>query len=78
MEKAPTHESLNHPKRYKTLERHTIETLPNRETIEETLECNGVLHRKCVDRIIYSASGEIDYAEQLSREELGACTQDHT
>ncbi len=76
MEKLPNFESEK-PARYKTIERIVKETLPTGESVEEVLECNGKHHRRCVDKITYNANGDIDFAEQLSRVELGECDHSH-
>ncbi len=72
MEKPPSIENLE-SKRYRTIERKIIEVLKTGESIEEVTECNGKLHRKCVDKVSYDDNNEIAYVEQISRTELGAC-----
>lgn len=79
MEKIPTtvfetKENNERPARFKTIERKVIEVLPTGESVEEVLECNGIHHRRCVDKISYFADGEINFAGQLSKVDLGPCT----
>ncbi len=77
MEKSPNFENEK-PARYKTIERIIKETLPTGESVEEVLECNGKYHRKCVDKITYDSNNNVVFAEQLSREELGECDNNHS
>ncbi len=76
MEKPPSIENIE-SKRYKTIERKVLEVLGTGESIEEVLECNGKLHRKCMDKVSYDNNKEITYVEQISRTELGACDSLH-
>jgi hypothetical protein len=71
-------ESPERPPRYRTIEREVIETKEDGTSIERVVECNGLLHRRCVDAISYDESGEIIFVDQLSREELGACDKSHS
>lgn len=66
------------PARYRTVDRKINETLPTGESVEEVVECNGTYHRRCVDKVTYNANGDIDFVEQLSREELGECDRSHS
>ncbi|MCA9363768.1 hypothetical protein KC727_00930 [Candidatus Kaiserbacteria bacterium] len=77
MEKIPSFEGEK-PARFRTIEKIVKETLPTGESIEEVVECNGKHHRRCVDKITYDSNGDIDFVEQLSREELGACDRSHS
>lgn len=70
-------ESMERPPRYRTIEKKTIEVLHSGEHIEEVLECNEVNHRLCRDKVSYHKDGEIDYAEQLEKQELGPCDHNH-
>lgn len=72
MEKIPNFEKQETP-RFKTIEHTVVEILPTGEKIEEVIECNGVTHRRCVDKVTYDAEGQIDFVEQLSREEGREC-----
>jgi hypothetical protein len=78
LDKPPKIESQEQlrPPRHRTIERVVLETLPTGESVERLLECNGVTHRRCVDKVSYDADGNIIYAEQLPREELGSCDCD--
>jgi hypothetical protein len=67
MEKLSSIESQEKPARYRTIERKILETLPSGESLEEVLECNGTHHRR-----------EIDFVDQMSREELGECDHSHS
>lgn len=81
MERIPsiqTVENIEKQKRYRTIEREIIETLPTGESIERVVECNGENHRQCVDEITYDADGGIEYVDQLSRDELGQCDHQHS
>jgi hypothetical protein len=77
MEKIPGVESSERPPRFRTIEKKVIETLPTGESVEEVLECNGLQHRRCVDKVTYDSSGEIVFVDQLSRVELGPCNHSH-
>lgn len=70
-------ERAERPPRYHTLENEILEVLEDGEKIERVLECNGSLHRRCIDKISYDEKGVLFYAEQLSREELGPCNCEH-
>lgn len=70
MERLPTAESFR-PARFQTLEHVVIETLGTGDRVEGALEDNGRTQRRCIDRVSYDAAGRVDFAEQISREELG-------
>jgi len=74
-----TVESQEQPKppRHRTIERVVLETLPTGESIEQLLECDGISHRRCVDKVSYGADGNITFVEQISREELCPCDKKH-
>lgn len=76
MEKLPTPEAPR-PPRYRTIERVVLEKLPGGEVVERLLECNGIQHRRCVDKVSYDANDNIVFVEQISREELGECDGKH-
>lgn len=78
MEKEPPIENQEKPARFRTIEKKVLKVLSTGESIEEVIECNGQLHRKCVDKITYDALGVVEYADQLSRVELGVCNHNHT
>ncbi len=63
--------------RYRTVEQEILEMHEDGSRTERVLECNGNLHRRCVDRIFYGENGEVVFADQLSREELGPCDGEH-
>ena len=79
MEKPPKFESAETSKSpSRTLERRILETLPTGEEIEEVIECNGINHRRCVDKVSYGADGEIEYVDEISKEDLGPCDKNHS
>ena len=63
--------------RYRTVEQEILETHEDGSKTERVLECNGSLHRRCIDKIFYGENGEVVFADQLSREELGPCDGEH-
>ena len=77
MEKIPSFET-ERPARFRTIERVVLEVLPTVESVEQVIECNGEHHRRCVDKVTYASNGDIDFVEQLSREELGECDHNHS
>ena len=80
MEKIPENKSENieRPPRYHTITNDILEVYEDGSITERVFECNGFLHRRCVDKIFYGEKGEIAFAEQLSREELGPCDGKHS
>ena len=78
-------EGAERPPRYRTISSEIVEPLKDGIETVRVVECNGAHHRRCVDRISYKINDkceiEIDdegkkniiFADQLSREELGAC-----
>jgi hypothetical protein len=70
-------EGTERPPRYRTIDREILETREDGTRVERVLECNGLQHRRCVDEVSYAADGEITFANQLSREELGPCDGKH-
>lgn len=70
-------ESREKPPRYHTIQNEILEIREDGSKIERALECNNLLHRRCVDEISYDEKGTIIYADQLSREELGPCDCEH-
>lgn len=62
----------------RTLELVVLETLPTGETVEQILECNGIVHRRCVDKVSRDAEGNIIFVEEVSRQELGPCNGKHS
>ena len=66
-------ENAERPPRYRTIESQILEPRKDGTETVRVLECNGLHHRRCVDRISYDDKGEIVFADQLSREELGSC-----
>lgn len=78
MEKIPSIENQEKPPRFRTVEKIVLEVLPTGESVEEVLECNGLHHRRCVDKVTYDSNGEIVYVDQVSRVELGPCNHSHT
>ena len=66
-------ESIEKSPRYRTIKLEVLETHEDGSKTERVLECNGLLHRRCVDKVFYGKNGEITFVEQLSREELGSC-----
>ncbi len=80
MEKPPKIELQEQPKppQHRTIEWVVLETLPTGENIEQVIECNGITHRRCVDKISYDKDGGIAFVEHLSREEVGPCDKKHS
>ncbi len=72
MENTPSFEK-ERPLPFRTIRKIVLEILPTGEHVEEVIECNGSHHRKCVDEITYDSAGNITYADQRSRDELGEC-----
>ena len=70
-------ESADRPPRYRTMASEVIEPLKDGTETVRVVECNGLHHRRCVDKISYNDKGEIIFADQLSREELGPCDGKH-
>ena len=60
--------------KYRTIEDEVLETHEDGSKTHRVIECNGILHQRCVDKISYDKDGEITFVDQLSREELGPCT----
>lgn len=78
LEKGESVESTEKPLRYRTIENEILEIHEDGSQTERALECNGHLHRCCVDMIFYDENKRIIFAEQLSREELGPCDGKHS
>jgi len=76
-EKAERKESAERQPRYRTIEDEVLKVHEDGSKTHRVLECNGVLHRRCVDVISYDEKGEPIFADQLSREELGPCDGKH-
>jgi hypothetical protein len=76
-QKSESREGAEKPPRYRTIEREILEVFEDGSKKERVLECNGKLHRRCVDVVSYDQNGDITYADQLSREELGECDGTH-
>jgi hypothetical protein len=72
-EKIENKESAEKPSRYRTIKLEILETHEDGSKTERVLECNSLLHRRCVDKVFYNENGEIIFVDQLSREELGLC-----
>jgi hypothetical protein len=70
-------ESVEKPPRYRTIKLEVLEIHEDGSKTERVLECNGLLHRRCVDIVFYDKNGEIEFVNQLSREELGPCDCRH-
>ncbi|HUT96302.1 MAG TPA: hypothetical protein VMW82_01915 [Candidatus Paceibacterota bacterium] len=66
-------ESIEKPPRYRTIKLEVLETHEDGSKTERVLECNGLLHRQCVDKVFYNKNGEIEFVEQISQEELKPC-----
>jgi len=71
-------ESTEKPARYRTIKNEILEMHEDGSQTERVLECDGHLHRRCVDKVFYDERGEIIFADQLSREELGLCDGEHS
>jgi hypothetical protein len=69
MEKPPSFEVQR--ALYQTVEHTVRERLPGGDVVEQAIEDNGRTQRRCVDKVSYGTAGEVIFAEQLSREELG-------
>ena len=72
-QKTESNESAERPPRYRTIASEVIEPLKDGTETVRVVECNGIRHRRCVDKISYNDKSEIIFVDQLSREELGAC-----
>jgi len=46
-------EGAERPPRYRTIESEIVEPLKDGTETVRVIECNGVLHRRCVDKISY-------------------------
>ncbi|MDP2930692.1 MAG: hypothetical protein Q8N56_03765 [bacterium] len=77
-EKIENKESAEKPPLYRTIECEILETHEDGSRTERVLECDGSLHRRCVDKVFDGENGEVLFAEQLSREELGPCDGKHS
>jgi hypothetical protein len=77
-EKIENKESIEKSSPYRTIELETLETHEDGSKIKRALECDGFLHRRCVDKVFDGENGEVLFAEQLSREELGPCDCKHS
>jgi len=77
-EKIENKESAEKSSPYRTIELEILETHEDGSKTERVLECDGFLHRRCIDKIFYDENGKIIFAEQLSREELGPCDCKHS
>jgi hypothetical protein len=73
LEKIENKENMEKPPRYRTIKFKVLEIHEDGSKTERVLECNGLLHRQCVDKVFYDKNGEIEFVNQLSREELGSC-----
>lgn len=73
LEKIENKENIEGPPRYRTIKLEILETHEDGSKTERVLECNGLLHRRCVDKVFYDKNGEIEFVDQLSREELVSC-----
>ena len=71
-------ERAERPPRYRTIECEILEVHEDGSQTERVLECNGAHHRRCVDKMSYDKNGEVIFADQLSREELGSCDGKHS
>ena len=71
-------ENADRPPRYRTVASEVLEQLKDGTETVRVVECNGLHHRRCVDKISYNDKGEIIFADQLSREELGPCDGNHS
>ena len=71
-------EGAERPPRYRTVSREILESVEGGLVkTERVIECNGTNHRMCVDKISYGSEGEVLFAEQLSKEDLGRCDGSH-
>ena len=68
---------MERPPKYRNIGRELIEEGTDGSRTERVLECNGIQHRRCVDKMFYDEAGEVIFADQLSREELGPCDGKH-
>ncbi|MBU4284668.1 hypothetical protein KKF60_02540 [Patescibacteria group bacterium] len=78
LEKIENKENIEGPPRYRTIKLEVLETHEDGSKTERVLECNGLLHRRCVDKVFYGENDEIIFVDQLSREELGPCDCKHS
>ena len=73
-----SNERVDRPPRYRTILSEIIEERRDGMETVRVVECNGVLHRRCVDKISYDENGGITFVDQLSREELESCDGNHS
>lgn len=76
-EKTEGQENRERPSRHRTIEHEILETHADGSKTERALECNGQLHRCCVDKVWYDENGKIVFVDNLSRDELGSCDDAH-
>ena len=76
-EKKESRETIRLPE-YRVIKREVLGAHWDGSKTERSLECNGLLHRRCIDKTFFNEKGEVTFAEQLSREELGPCDKKHS
>lgn len=58
----------------RTLHRKVLRSQGDGTVTEESIECNGTRHRKCVDDVTYAPDGTtVTFAVQISEDDLGPC-----
>ena len=70
-------ESMERPPRFKTVRDEILQMHEDGSKTQRVLECNGIHHRICVDRIMYDEVGDVIGDEELSRSELTPCDGNH-
>lgn len=77
VEEMDSNERTDRSPQYRTVAREVIEERRDGMETVRVVECNGIHHRRCVDKISYDEKGDITFVDQLSREELGSCDGNH-
>ncbi len=75
--KLDNNENMERPPRFKTVRDEILQVHEDGSKTQRVLECNGIHHRICVDRIMYDEVGDIIGDEELSRGELTPCDGNH-
>jgi hypothetical protein len=63
---------------YRTVKTEILENHGDGSRTEQILECNGQLHRCCVDKVFYNNRGKIEFVDEISRNESGPCDGNHS
>jgi hypothetical protein len=76
--KIESKEGAERPPKYRTIMDEVLEVHEDGSKTHRVLECNGHIHRRCVDRISYDEKGQVTFVDELSREEEGPCDGNHS